>query len=1002
MTDPCATKNLGQESYDAGALETLDPGVTYYWRIDEINDPCVWKGDVWQFTINDGNAFDPDPADGQEAVLKESPLIWSPGCWAASNHVYFGTDYNEVEVADGASDPNVYYEDLGDVNTFDPCDFEYLTDYYWRIDEVNGPTKWKGQVWTFRSQTLIIDPNNTLWYELDETADYIAHDSSNFLNHGVIDMPEGGSPSWDPLDGRWGGSLEFDDDTAIWVPTAVLSRVTNGVGIIFWAKDPGKIALQANGGDSQLRVEFDNGVEWRAGNDTNDVLTWSGPVGGISDEWHCWAFVKDESEGTISIYFDASRVASDDVVDSTLAGVRNKPFKVGGETQIDNDFDGKMDDFIVYDRALLDTEIARQYEAGGPVGKLELAWGARPRYGQIDVPRDVNLAWYPGDFALQHDVYLGTDWDEVNDANTDSVGIYRGRKDPCEYDPCDYLELGTTYYWRIDEVNDPCVWKGNIWKFTVADFLYIDDFEDYSPGGGAGAIDGDNGWTQGFAAPPYTGAYLEIGLPYEGAAVRGQQSMQYYYDNTTEGGPYYSETGTKSLDPCDWTILDMKMLTLWFHGEYDEDYDHYNDANETEQLYVGIEDSDSDYAEVRYPMEDMNDIRLLDWTEWNIALSEFEADNPDVNLTNIETLYIGFGDRDSQQNGGWGVVYFDDIRLYSYRCFPEIRKPVYDLNNDCIVDFGEVEIMAEAWLVTDVNVGTVVEPDPCVLHYKFEETEGSTVYDSSTNDYHGTAMLQDRSPTDAFWEGGGVYGGCIRFEHQEKKYCVEMPNDVFEDNITNEITISVWVNWDNPETMPDEENQLFSVHGGTAADYNGILGIDTEWRAEDVNDEEVRFWDANGDVNDNIGAIYGVNELDWSRGWNHYAFVKDVSVIPGKLRIYHNGQLVAEADSNSPMKRPVDHAWIGMATDEPNDQHDNYEGSWHDEYTGLLDDFRIYPAALSAEMVAHIASEGTGIVTVQSIANLYNDEPRGERAINLRDFAVLADDWLVQKMWPPE
>ncbi|MHC4345837.1 MAG: hypothetical protein ACYSUP_14260, partial [Planctomycetota bacterium] len=48
MVDPCATRGLGDELYDPGELE-LD--TYYYWRIDEVNDPCTWTGPVWRFKV---------------------------------------------------------------------------------------------------------------------------------------------------------------------------------------------------------------------------------------------------------------------------------------------------------------------------------------------------------------------------------------------------------------------------------------------------------------------------------------------------------------------------------------------------------------------------------------------------------------------------------------------------------------------------------------------------------------------------------------------------------------------------------------------------------------------------------------------------------------------------------------------------------------------------------------------------------------------------------------
>jgi hypothetical protein len=988
----------------------LGLGQIYYWRVDEVNDSNTWRGLVWQFITNDGNAFNPNPADNGTFVPLYADLSWAPGCFAASHDVYFGTDYNEVRDANSTNHINVDYNSV-DVNSCDPAgDFAYLTSYYWRVDEVNDSNVWKGKVWRFRSQGEIADPNIIVWYKFDETSpNSSARDSSGYEHNGDVEGPEDG---WDPNDGMEGGSRVFNNDTAVIISDSALDYVDKAITVSVWVKgapdqDEDDDMPIFDVGDGSVTEMFkmtaivptdepDLDVEWRAGNDTNDALVWedAAPRAWLGD-WHHFAFLKDEDAGTMSIYFDGVQVESRTGTLNTLAYVGGTPFKIGAYYENDNDYMGKLDDFRIYACALSEDEVIALFR-GGDLGS---AWGPDPYDGQIDLPYDVNLSWRQGDYVANtngHDVYIGTDFDEVNDANSTihpNVDYYNVSETNCDPGP---LDVDQTYYWRVDEVNDSCspyLWKGKVWKFTTAEYIIIDDFEEYTEGAG-GSYPITDGWTHLYESP-YTDFLLSLGLPSLGHAVRGEQSMFAWFDCSDK---YYSQSGTKSLDPCDLTIAGMKMLTLWFHAGIDDITGRLPDANETEQLYVGLEDSDSDYAEVRYPMEDMNDIRLLEWTQWNIALSEFEANNPDVNLTNIETLYIGFGNRRTSTGpfGGSGYIYFDDIRLYPPSCVPSRGQPELDWNNDCIVSWGEIEIMADQWLESDVNLAPVEEPDPCVLHYEFEDGAGSNVADSSTNNYDGTAIVEGGSATDAFWEPNGVYDDCIRFEHLEKEYCVAIPNDVFDNHIDNQITICVWVNWDDPETMPGERNQLFSMHGGPAADYNGILGIETDW----VEDEEIVFWDANGDIDDEIGVVYEVDEEDWSGGWNHYAFVKDVNVVPGVLKIYHNGQLVAEGDSNSPMRQPVDHAWIGMATDEPNDAHDNYEGAWHDQYTGLLDDFRIYDYALSEPEIAYLATSGTGIVTVQSIANLYNEEDLGNRAVNFRDFAILANDWLVQKLWP--
>jgi len=57
-----------------------------------------------------------------------------------------------------------------------------------------------------------------------------------------------------------------------------------------------------------------------------------------------------------------------------------------------------------------------------------------------------------------------------------------------------------------------------------------------------------------------------------------------------------------------------------------------------------------------------NAAQIETWTEWTIDLQAF-ADQG-VNLANVNTLAIGFGNRNNPQVGGSGKMYFDDIRLY--------------------------------------------------------------------------------------------------------------------------------------------------------------------------------------------------------------------------------------------------------------------------------------------------------------------------------------------------
>ncbi|MHC4676886.1 MAG: hypothetical protein ACYTBZ_30755, partial [Planctomycetota bacterium] len=91
------------------------------------------------------------------------------------------------------------------------------------------------------------------------------------------------------------------------------------------------------------------------------------------------------------------------------------------------------------------------------------AWNPSPGYDAPDVCPDANLSWTPGDDADTHTIYFGASPNDVNVATAD----------PCEegYDSNSWkppsLEFGTTYYWRIVEVNDTDKWAGGMCQFTV-------------------------------------------------------------------------------------------------------------------------------------------------------------------------------------------------------------------------------------------------------------------------------------------------------------------------------------------------------------------------------------------------------------------------------------------------------------------------------------------------------------------------------------------------------
>jgi len=273
-----------------------------------------------------------------------------------------------------------------------------------------------------------------------------------------------------------------------------------------------------------------------------------------------------------------------------------------------------------------------------------------PANGAVDVKQTQIITWSPSVFAASHELYFGTDKDAVTNADTSSPE-YKGTRDlgAESYDP-GMLEWDTSYYWRIDEVNSAnpdSPWTGILWSFTTANFLVVDDFESYNdidpPDPESNRI--FEAWLDGYEIPT-NGALVGNELPpyAEQSIVHGGvQSMPYFYDNSVG----YSEATLTLTYPRDWTEKGVNTLTIWFRGKSD---------NAAETLYVALNGS----AVVNH--ENPNAAQITAWTEWTIDLQAFADQGAD--LTNVDTIALGLGNKSNPVAGGSGTMYFDDIRLY--------------------------------------------------------------------------------------------------------------------------------------------------------------------------------------------------------------------------------------------------------------------------------------------------------------------------------------------------
>ena len=636
----------GQTTSTYEYTSSLQPETTYYWRIDAIGDDGIitYTGNVWSFTTGPTTAYFPDPEDGYLWTPADVVLSWIPGVGSVSNDVYFGTSKDDVAAGTGDTSKGNQPE-----AAFDPGVLENDTPYYWRIDAVQADgTIYTGDVWRFRTvpETSEVDPDLVGWWTLNEGQGTIAYDGSLYGNNGTIK----GNPQW--VGGIIGGALAFDGaGDYVDCGNAQSLVIRDSITMTVWFKTPGftrdwEAVIAKGDGAYRLSRSATTGNALHMGVNGTSANYFDGSRTVTDNEWHLGAGVYDHVAQRATLYVDG-------LIDVTTGcsgqiAATNDAFYIGENSGAGSRFfGGLIDDVKLYKRALSQQEIQAMM-----VGDTSKASNPVPADStKTDIENIGSLTWVKGSAASQHDVYFSTDMFDVTIVDaTDTTGVYRGRQAAASFTPAEGYQWGQNYYWRIDEVNnDGTITKGDVWSLTVTDYLIVEDFEDYNdyPPNEIWStwIDGyenpANGSTAGYPEPDFNIGehYLETTIVHS-----GNQSFPLFYDNSAG----ISEV-TKTLTSLrNWTIQDVTTLTLWYQGNQD---------NAAETMFIALNGN----AVVINP--DANAAKALDWVQWDIPLTEFSEKG--VNLSNVNSISLGFGNKaNPTAGGGSGHVFFDDLRLY--------------------------------------------------------------------------------------------------------------------------------------------------------------------------------------------------------------------------------------------------------------------------------------------------------------------------------------------------
>ena len=301
------------------------------------------------------------------------------------------------------------------------------------------------------------DPDLVAHWQLDDGSGTIAIDSSGNGNDGTLY----GDPQWRP--GRVGGALEFDGNgDYVDCGNAEIFSITDAFSLTVWinwraagatwqtviAKGNNAWRL-ARGGDTQT-MDFgftDGGVRgWLAVRTASNV-----PFG----EWHHVTATIDKIEGA-KIYLDGVLEGANPDTGGITVG--NHPVHLGENAQATNRFwNGLIDDVQIYRRVLSPTEIKELIQPLVKAKDPEPPNGAAAMTVQL-------LRWTAGDTATWHNVYLGTS------PTPGAAELVSERQTDTLYQLTVGLVSGTTYYWRIDEVeaDGSTIHTGDVWSFKVA------------------------------------------------------------------------------------------------------------------------------------------------------------------------------------------------------------------------------------------------------------------------------------------------------------------------------------------------------------------------------------------------------------------------------------------------------------------------------------------------------------------------------------------------------
>jgi hypothetical protein len=571
--------------------------------------------------------------------------------------------------------------------------------------------------------------------------------------------------------------------------------------------------------------------------------------------------------------------------------------------------------------------------------------------GMKNVPLRPNFTWTAGDSAASasgHRVYFGTNFNDVNNATTG----YVVKSDP-NYAPAANLSLGQNYYWRVDEVNGVNVWKGKVWGFTTVNNSVVENFNKYATQSSL-----RNVWVPLPASP--TSVYLETIL-----AKSSDNSRSMRLEPQNAASPYYLQATRTFATNQNWTADNIKSLSIYFCGD---------PCNVKQPLYLKLTDSASVTKKLVHP--DPNAIRVNRWREWRIDLADPNFSG--LNKAQITSITIGVGGTGSssgQPAGDKDILWIDNIVLYTTRCITALTGYDGDINQDCVVDYKDLDLLVTDWLdaqstITTVNPGST----GLIAHWAFDEGTGSTVAES-VNSYDGSMYSESGLWA---WTTGKV--GAYALDFKKEGMCKIVNGSPVIASLDKQATLAMWV-YGDPKLTETSGLLMNARDAGESCDIiNWVLINGTTTFCS------IGSASGYGPLSPDT-VSYNWPDPNYIGRWTHLAVTKNADT--GEMVMYQDGRVIATSSGKTKPINGSTEYYFGIAG------HPCYPSADQHYFNGATDEARIYNRVLSPAEIAYLAGFTTTLYqplfgqAAATDAALVTDGK-----IDLKDFAVVALDWL--------